>query len=133
MATKHCTMYLLLLLLSVSAHASETVRAVVDKDGKQRIDILGGDYFFKPGHIIVRANVPVELSVRRERGIVPHTFVLKIPEAGIMIDQPLDVEAKRIVFTPTVAGKFTFYCRNKLQFFKSHREKGMVGILEVVP
>ena len=105
----------------------------VDPDGKQRVQILGGSYFFKPDHIIVKVGVPVEISVRREWGIVPHTFVLKIPESGVMIDETLSTDERTFAFTPAVTGKYTFYCRNKLLFFKSHEEKGMKGILEVVP
>jgi hypothetical protein len=124
-------------LLAVPAFAQETVqeepfRAEVDTDGKQRIRILGGSYFFRPRHVIVKANIPVELSVNVEPGIVPHTLVIKAPEAGIVIDASLSTDPKIFVFTPAVAGKYPFYCRNKLLFFKSHREKGMEGILEVV-
>jgi len=35
--------------------------------------------------------------------------------------------------TPTAAGAFPIYCKNTLLFFKGHRERGMEGILEVVP
>lgn len=111
----------------------EAFRTVIDADGKQRVQILGGSYFFKPDYVIVRANVPVELTVRLEPGIVPHTLVIKAPEAGIVIDESLSAEPKTFVFTPTVVGKYSFYCRNKLLFFESHREKGMQGALEVVP
>ena len=113
--------------------AGDIVQAVIDKDGKQRVEILGGSYFFKPHHIIVKANVPTELSLKRESGIVPHTFVLKIPEADVMIDETLSTDAKTFAFTLVAVGKYTFYCRNKLLFFKSHQDKGMEGILEVVP
>ena len=33
---------------------------------------IAGSYFFKPNHIIVKANVPVELTADRESGITPH-------------------------------------------------------------
>jgi len=112
---------------------SDTVQAVIGADGKQRAHIIGGSYFFRPKHIIVKVNVPVELSLRRETGIVPHTFVLKIPEAGVNIDEKLDTDEKVVSFTPTVAGTFDFYCRDRLLFFRSHRERGMEGTLEVVP
>lgn len=111
----------------------DTVRAAIGADGKQHVEIIGGSYFFKPDHIIVKANVPVEFSIKKEWGIAPHTFVLKIPESGIAIDETLSTDAKTVAFTPTVAGNYTFYCRNKLLFFKSHEEKGMKGVLEVVP
>ncbi len=110
----------------------EVFRAVIDADGKQRIRILGGGYFFKPGHVIVKANTPVELSVSLEPGIVPHTFVIKAAEEGIDIDESLHTDPKTIAFTPKAVGKYTFYCKNKLLFLKSHREKGMEGVLEVV-
>ncbi len=106
-------------------------RAVIDKDGVQRVDIVGGSYFFTPGHVFVKVNVPVELKVRKEPGIVPHNIVLKAPEAGMDIDGSLGTEPKIIRFTPTKVGKYPFYCSKKLLFFESHREKGMEGILEV--
>ena len=77
-------------------------------------------------------NVPVELTVSMESGLIPHTLVIQSPEAGITVDQNLSSEAKIIRFTPTAVGKYPFYCRNKLLFFKSHRENGMEGVLEVV-
>lgn len=113
--------------------SGEAVRAAVGADGKQRVAILGGSYFFKPDHIVVKVNTPVELSVKREWGIVPHTFVMKVPEWGLAVDEDLSTDAKVIAFTPRTVGKYAFYCRNRLLFFKSHENKGMKGVLEVVP
>ena len=64
--------------------------------------------------------------------MIPHTLVIQSPEAGISVDQSLSGDARNIRFTPTAAGNYHFYCRNKLLFFESHREKGMEGMLEVV-
>ena len=141
MSAKRCTLYVAVFLsvfqlmpgFAEEASPGSSVQAVVGADGKQRVDILGGSYFFKPDHVVVKLNVPVVLSVKREWGIVPHTFVLKIPQSGVNIDESLSTDAKTVEFTPTVPGKYTFYCRNKLLFFKSHEEKGMKGVLEVVP
>lgn len=83
---------------------SEPYRAGVDSDGVQRVTIVGGDYFFKPAHIIVKVNVPVELSVRKEPGFVPHNLVLNAPAAGFAIEQDLSQEIKKITFTPAQAG-----------------------------
>lgn len=122
-----------LLAASVGAQESpQAFRATIDADGRQRVRILGGSYFFRPGHVIVKAGVPVELSVSLERGIVPHSLVLKAPEAEIEIDESLGTDPKTFVFTPAAAGRYPFYCGNKLLFFESHREKGMEGVLEVV-
>lgn len=111
----------------------ETYTAKVDKDGVQRVRIVGGDYFFKPNHIVVKVNVPVELIASKEGGITPHNIVIEAPQAGVAVQEDLDTEAKKITFTATMAGKYPIYCSNKLLFFASHRERGMEGILEVVP
>jgi len=120
-------------VLAENSTAGDTVQAVIDTQGKQRLEIVGGSYFFEPRHIIVKVNIPTELTVRREPGIVPHTFVIRNPDAGVLIDETLSTSAKTFAFTPVAVGKYTFYCRNKLLFFKSHKDKGMEGILEVVP
>lgn len=114
------------------ASGADVYRAFVGPDGVQHIAIIGGSYFFRPNHIIVQANIPVEFDVSLERGMVPHSLVIDAPEAGITIDEKLTNEVKSIRFTPTALGRYTYYCKNKLLFLKSHREKGMQGTLEVV-
>ncbi|MBI3935658.1 MAG: quinol oxidase [Betaproteobacteria bacterium] len=107
--------------------------AKVDQDGVQRVRLVGGEYFFKPNRIVVKVNVPAELLASREAGIVPHNLVIKAPEAGIVVDEELATEPKKIAFTATAVGRYPFYCSNKLLFFASHRERGMEGVLKVVP
>ena len=107
-------------------------QATIAADGVQHVRIEGGSDFFKPNRVIVKVNVPVEFTASVERGFVPHTLVIQSPEAGISVDEKLSSDAKNIRFTPTAAGKYPFYCKNKLLFFKSHREKGMEGVLEVI-
>jgi len=77
--------------------------------------------------------VPVELLASRESGITPHNFVIQAQEAGVMVEEDLGTEPKKIAFTATKAGKYPFYCSKKLPFMAGHREKGMEGVLEVVP
>lgn len=137
LATLHSAFAAIVLMRAACAAADlpaqgEVFRAVMDQDGVQRVRILAGSYFFRPSHVLVKANTRVELSIRVEPGIVPHTFVIQAPEAGIAIDESLGVEARVIFFTPKASGKYPFYCRNKLLFFESHRERGMEGVLEVV-
>jgi len=107
-------------------------QSIIAADGVQHVRIEGGNYFFKPRRVIVKANVPVELTVKVENGVIPHTLVIQAPEAGIAVDEKLSSNAKAIRFTPTAVGKYPFFCKNKFLFFKSHREKGMEGVLEVV-
>jgi plastocyanin len=111
---------------------NESYRAAIDVDGMQRVNILAGDYFFRPNHIIVKVNVPVMFVFRMEQGFIPHGLVLKAPKANISIDEDLSRESQTFTFTPTAPGKYAFYCPKKLLFFKSHKEHGMEGILEVV-
>lgn len=105
--------------------------ATVDKDGVQKIEMLAREYFFDPNYIVVKVNVPVEITIKKEPTIIPHNFVLKAPDAGMDIHESLSSEPKIIRFTPTKNGKYPFYCDKKLLFFESHREKGMEGTIEV--
>lgn len=111
----------------------EKVVVTVDADGVQRVRIVGGSYFFKPGHIVVKVNVPVELQASRESGITPHNLLIKAPEAGLDVEADLGTDPKKIAFKPTAVGKYPIYCSKKLPFMAGHREKGMEGVLEVVP
>lgn len=123
--------FLVITLVSDVRGDKTAYKATIDNDGIQRVDILAGSYFFKPEHIVVKINIPVELRVKKEAGIVPHTFVIKEPEAGIKANDSLSTEPKVIRFTPKKVGRYPFYCGKKLLFFKSHREDGMEGTLEV--
>src|SRR5262245_3307206 len=104
-----------------------------DADGVQRVRVTSGSYFFDPKRIVVKANVPVELLVSRESGITPHNFVIRAEAAGVMVEEDLATEPKKVAFTPTKPGAYAFYCSKKLPFVAGHREKGMEGVLEVVP
>ena len=42
--------------------------ATVDADGVQRVAILGGGYFYDPSYVVVKVNVPVELSLTKKPG-----------------------------------------------------------------
>ncbi len=106
--------------------------ATVDADGVQRVSVLGGSYFFDPNTIVVKVNVPVELKIRKEPGVAPHDIILKAPEAGVDFSESLSTEPKVIHFTPTKAGKYPFACDKRFLFFKSHKDRGMEGVLEVV-
>jgi len=110
----------------------ERVYATLGKDGVQRAELTGGDYYFKPKWLVLRLNVPVELTVKKEPGFVPHNIVMDVPEAGMVFEIDFDKAGEVIMFTPTLAGTYEFYCNKKLLFFKSHRDRGMEGIIEVV-
>ena len=109
--------------------------ATVDADGVQRVAITGGEYYFDPNYIVVKVNLPVELKVKKAEdasGFIPHSIIVKAPEAGIDFKEGLSKEPKSVKFTPTKVGKYPLYCDKKSPFGKSHREKGMEGVIEVV-
>lgn len=106
--------------------------ATPDDEGVQRIRLVGGSYFFEPGHIQVKVGVPVELVVSREPGLAPHDLVIRSEALGLDIEEELEREEKVIRFTPQVAGRVVFHCGKKLLFLPSHRDRGMSGVLEVV-
>ena len=115
-----------------AAGAGEPVVAQVGADGVQRATITSDSYSYTPEYLVVQAGKPVELKLTSVTFITPHNFLLKDPAAGFTVEQ--DVRAGKSVtvrFTPTQPGTFLFYCDKKLLFFKSHREKGMEGRLEV--
>jgi len=101
-------------------------------DGLQRVEILGGDYYFEPNHIVVKKDIPVEFVVRKAPGMVPHNIVMDAPEAGMVFKLDFGKEGEVVTFTPTQAGTFPFYCDKRFLFFKSHKERGMHGEIEVL-
>jgi plastocyanin domain-containing protein len=131
-----CLFAILILLLIFSAGVvngeNKQFIASIDQDGVQRVEVLAGEYFFDPNYIVVKVNVPVEIKIKKEPTIVPHSFITKAPEAGMDIYESLGSEPKIIRFTPTKVGKYPFYCDKKFLFSKSHREKGMEGVIEVI-
>jgi hypothetical protein len=77
------------------------VDATLGADGIQRAEVTGGDYYFDPNYIIVKVNKPVELTVKKAGGYVPHDMIVKAPEAGIDFKVNLDAKKPEIVrFTP---------------------------------
>jgi plastocyanin domain-containing protein len=121
-------------LLTAGADEPAPVKAftaTIDPDGVQRVAVTGGGYYFDPGYIIVKVNRPVELTVTKESGFVPHDIVMESPEAGLEFAVDLSSTPKTIAFTPTRAGKYPFFCGKGLPFMESHRDKGMEGTLEV--
>lgn len=133
MIKKYFLIIVTLFFIPVTAFSADDEAYVAETgpDGAQRVEVTAGSHFFRPKHIIVKAGVPVVLTIRNESKVVPHDFVMKSPEAGMDISETLSESRTTIRFTPTRAGKYAFYCDKKLLFFKSHRERGMEGVMEV--
>jgi plastocyanin len=125
-------MLLLVWLTQAASGESEPVVLEVGPDGVQHGRMALDSYSYLPKHLVVKAGIPVELTMNSLTTFTPHNFVLKEPAAGLSISQ--DVRAGKTItvrFTATQPGTYTYYCDKKLLFFASHREKGMEGRLEV--
>jgi plastocyanin len=72
------------------------------------------------------------MSVKKAGGFVPHNIVMDAPDAGMKFEESLGSELRVIKFTPTKTGRYPFSCTKRFLFFKSHKERGMEGIIEVV-
>jgi len=107
--------------------------ATIGTDGVQHVEVIGGDYYFDPNYIIVKVSVPVELKVKKAPGYIPHDIAVKAPKAGIDFITDIGKDWQTITFTPTTVGKYEMICDKKLLWFKSHKDRGMDGFIEVVP
>jgi len=125
-----CILFLYVGIASAGEEKKVTFAATVT-DGVQRVEILGGDYYFEPNHIIVKKDIPVEFVVKKAPGMVPHNIVMNEPDAGMVFKIDFGKEGEVVTFTPTKAGTYAFYCDKRFLFFKSHEERGMHGEIEV--
>jgi len=118
--------------LAAFAAESQGVIVPVSADGVQRMEVTVDSYSFTPNRLIVKENIPVELTLKSVSWIVPHNLVFKSLEAGLRIKEESPPGGTTTIrFTPTRSGEFTFVCTKKLLFFPSHEHLGMVGTLEV--
>jgi plastocyanin len=112
--------------------AAPPVTAEMGADGVQRATIILDSYSYAPGHLIVQAGKPVELTLTSVTTLVPHNFILKDPAVGLNVEKDVSAgKTDKVTFTPTQAGTVTFYCDRRLWPMPSHRDKGMEGKLEV--
>jgi plastocyanin len=103
-------------------------------DGVQRATITVDSYSFEPDHLVVSAGRPVELTLISVTRLVPHDFVIDDPAFGPALHQEIGAgETAKVTFTPERTGTFAFYCSKDPPLMKSHRAKGMEGILAVRP
>jgi len=128
----------LILLIHTNVLASERVSLapplVVPSaaDGVQRATVVLDSYSYQPGHLIVEAGKPVELTLTSVTTITPHNFIIKDLAPGVSIEH--DVGAGKTVtvkFTPSQPGTYPIFCDKRLWPLPSHRDKGMEGKLEV--
>ena len=129
-AAVHITLQFFLLLtclLSASRLYAESVYTKV-------IEVTLGDYRYMPDNIQLIVDQPVVLHLVNVDSFTPHNFTLEDASDGLDINVDIPAgDSVDVHLMPLVAGDHTFYCRNKLWFMDSHREKGMEGKLTVIP
>ncbi|MHB8844093.1 MAG: quinol oxidase [Nitrospirota bacterium] len=106
--------------------------AAIDNDGYQRVEMTAGEYYYDPSVVVVKVNVPVELTIRKTGGIAPHNLTMKAPEADLDFTIDISNEPRKVTFMATKTGTYAFECSKRFLFFKSHKDRGMHGTLEVV-
>jgi plastocyanin len=108
----------------------EEVTAQPGSDGVQHVKIVAHSYYFSPNRVVVKADSPVELTIKNAAFGVPHNLTCFDVDAGIELSENLSMfrGQKRTRFTPTQPGEYEFYCH-----VGSHAKKGMKGTIVVVP
>jgi plastocyanin len=103
-------------------------------DAMPVIDLELGDYRFLPREIHLNANQSAILRLVNTDSVTPHNFIMETGHGSPVVEVDLlGGESVEVKLPHLPAGRYTFYCSNKLLFMKSHREKGMEGILIVNP
>ena len=122
----------LMLIVNGNSVGAEVSATGLDEQGIQRATIIMDSYSYNPKDLTVQAGKPVELTFQNTATITPHTFVVDDPATGLHLRTEVSAgETQTIRFTPVQSGSVVFYCDKKLLFFKSHRERGQEGHLEI--
>lgn len=101
-------------------------------DGIQQATVLLDSYSYSPNYVVVERGKPVELTLTSVTTMTPHNFIIENLTDSLSVKQ--DVGAGKTVtvrFVPTQTGLFPFFCDKRLWPMRSHRDKGMEGVLEV--
>lgn len=119
-------------VVGLSPSAAMTVAVEPGTDGVQRATIVMTSYSYTPDHLVFHAGSPVELILENQSLLVPHNFVLKDADADLHLEADVAGGGRAVLrFTPTRSGTGTFYCDKQLLFFKSHRQRGMEGRIDI--
>jgi hypothetical protein len=108
--------------------------AAIGSDGVQRIHIRCGANFLDPNHIVIKANVPVELTVSTTAGLPSHSFVISMSgPRPITADTPIEATEKTFAFVPGRPGDYQASCRDNTTTANAALLKAKQGLLTVIP
>lgn len=98
----------------------------------QQVMINMESYAFTPSEVVVKAGIPVTLTLSNQSWLVPHNFLLDDPTGTRLVDADISSgDSEAVTLTLTEPGIYPFYCDKQLLFFPTHREEGMEGRLIV--
>ncbi len=101
-------------------------------DGIQRATIFLDSYSYSPNYVVVERGKPVELILTSLTTMTPHNFIIENLTDSLSIEQEVGAgKTVAVRFVPTRTGLFPFFCDKRLWPLRSHRNKGMEGMLEV--
>jgi uncharacterized cupredoxin-like copper-binding protein len=96
------------------------------------VEIALNNYSIKPDMLILKAGEPVILKVKNEATFIPHNLVVKAAQAGIELKVVVAAgKIGEVRFTPTLPGSYELLCDTQPPIGKSHKEKGMHGMLVI--
>ncbi len=117
---------------SLHAQTSGSSLPSVEEPFGQQVMISMESYAFTPSEIVVKAGIPVTLTLSNQSFLVPHNFLLDDPSGIRLVDADISSgDTKAVTLTLTEPGIYPFFCDKQLLFFPTHREQGMEGRLIV--
>ncbi len=114
------------------AQTSESSLSSVEQPFGQQVMISMESYAYAPSEIVVKAGMPVTMTLSNQSFLVPHNFLLDDPNGIRLVDADISSgDIKVVTLTLTEPGIYPFYCDKQLLFFPTHRVQGMEGRLIV--
>jgi hypothetical protein len=105
--------------------------AAIGPDGVQRVNIRCGPDFFDPRSIVVRANVPLQLSVSTTADLASHNFTLTM--GPTTVDVPVRPAQMSFLLSPRLSGRFQALCQDKGKPDTPAVRKAKTGTIVVLP
>ena len=113
------------------ADFDESWWAAIGPDGVQRVNIRCGPNFFDPRSIVVRANVPLQLTVTTTADLTSNNFTTTI--GATTIDAPVRFAPTSFVLSPRLSGRFQAFCQDKGKPDTPGARKAKTGTIVVLP
>jgi len=109
----------------------ESWSAAIGPDGVQRVNIRCGPDFLDPRNIVVKANVPLQLSVSTTTDLASHNFTLAM--GATTIDAPVRAGQTSFVLSPRLSGRFQAICQDKSKPDGPAARRAKTGTITVLP